>query len=213
MNIVRMLCMAVLLFLPAFSLLAQDLQKKEDNSWISLQGTVVETATTGFELDYGSGVVWVQMDDWKWYKADDPIEVGDTIRVNGRVEDDQEKKTIIIADNIYVKDLNTYIYIEGGDEIFQPAIEQDKVFQLSGIIVSIDNRRFTMNLGSRQVIIDTTELPYNPLDKKGYQQLKVGDSVYVTGELQKNNSPLDSNFIMASTVTTALASEKAFIEN
>ncbi|MGB3222393.1 MAG: OB-fold nucleic acid binding domain-containing protein [Desulforhopalus sp.] len=213
MNILRTLCMTVLIFLPVFSLMAQNLEKKDDNSWISIQGTVVETATTGFELDYGSGFVWVQMNDWKWYKADHPIELGDKVRVNGRVEDDQRKKSIVVADNIYVEDLNTYFFSEDGDDIFQPAVEQDRVFQLSGIVVSIDNRRFTMNLGSRKVIIDTTELPYNPLDEKGYQQLKVGDSVYVTGELKKDNSPFDSNFIMASTVTTALARERAYREN
>ena len=207
MNILRLLYVTVFIFLPAFSLMAQDLQKEEDNSRLSLSGTVVDKDKTGFELDYGSGFVWVQMNDWKWYKADHPIELGDKVRVNGIIGDDQEKKPIIVADNVYVKDLNTYFFTQGGSDIFQPAIEQDRVFQLSGIIVSIDNRQFTMNLGSRKVLIDTSELPYNPLDNKGYQQLKVGDSVYVTGELKKDNSPFNSSLIIAGTVTTALAKE------
>ncbi len=212
MNILRIFYVAVLISLPAFSLMAENLPKEEDNSWISLQGTVVKTDKTGFELDYGSGFVWVQMNDWKWYNTNHPIEEGDKVRVNGVVEDNQDK-IIVVADNIYVRDLNTYFFTEGGDDIFQPAIEQERVFQLSGIIVSTDNRRFTMNLGSRKVIVDTGNLPYNPVDDKGYQQLKVGDTVYVTGELKKDNSPFNSNFIMADTVTTALAREKAIIEN
>lgn len=213
MHILRMLFMAALIVLPASFLMAQDVKKTEENSWISLNGTVVAKDKTGFEIDYGSGLIRVQMNNWQWYNADHPIQLGDNVRVNGLVEDDQGEKPIVEADSIFIKDLNTYIFREGANDIFQPAIDQERVFQLQGTIVGTNNRRFTMNLGSRKVIIDTTELPYNPLDDKGYQQLKVGDTVQVTGELKKDNAPFNTNAVMANTVTTLLEDERKVIGN
>lgn len=205
MHMLRMLFMAALVILPASSLVAQDPKKAEENSWISLNGTVTATDDSGFELDYGSGVVRIQMRDWRWYKADRPIQAGDDVQVNGIVEDDQGEKQNIVAESVYAKDLNTYFFTQGKRGLFQPAIQQDRVFQLKGTITSTEDRQFTMNLGSRRVIIDTSELSDNPLDDKGYQQLKVGDTVQVTGELSEGNAPLDNNKITANVVTTLLA--------
>ncbi|MBM9603784.1 OB-fold nucleic acid binding domain-containing protein [Desulfopila inferna] len=213
MNMLRILFAAVFAVLAASSLMAQNVKKADDNSWLSLNGTVVATDKAGFEMDYGSGFIKVQMNNWQWYDPNHPIQVGDNIRVNGIVDNDQGEKPIIEASSIYIKDLNTYVFKKEAGDIFQPAIDQEGVFQLQGVIVDTDNRRFTMNLGSRKVIIDTTELPYNPLDDKGYQQLKVGDTVQVTGELKKDNTPFKTNVITANVVTTLLEDKGKVIGN
>lgn len=48
--------------------------------------------------------------------------------------------------------------------------------------------------------VDTINMPYNPLDDKGYQKIKVGDFVQITGKLDVDF--FEKMEIMAETVTT-----------
>lgn len=46
---------------------AEKLPEAKNNSWISLSGTVVSTTPDAFRLDYGAGVVTVEMDDLDFF--------------------------------------------------------------------------------------------------------------------------------------------------
>lgn len=46
---------------------AEDPFSKSDRSWISLSGVVAATSNDSFVLDYGEGLITVEMDDWDWY--------------------------------------------------------------------------------------------------------------------------------------------------
>ena len=72
--------------------------------------------------------------------------------------------------------------------------------KLRGTIVAIDGRKCTIDTGKRKVEIDTIEMFYNPLDDKGYQKIKIGDYVQVTGKLTSND--MKKADLIAETITT-----------
>ncbi len=45
-------------------------------------------------------------------------------------------------------------------------------------------RTITVNQGAAQVLVDLSQLPYNPLDDHDYQQIEEGDRVLVAGDMQ-----------------------------
>jgi uncharacterized protein YdeI (BOF family) len=175
-----------------------------NNSRISLNGTVVTAAATSFELDYGTGIITVEMDGWGWYTRSYPLLPGDQVTVYGRVDNDLYEVATIEAGSVYVKNLNTYFYANDLDEedviFYSTTIYPNTGFQLQGKIVDKNGREFTLDTGSKQIQIDTIQMAYNPLDDKGYQQLEKGDFVQVTGELDVDF--FEETEIMAETVTT-----------
>lgn len=46
---------------------AQDPYARADDAWISISGTVALPTASAFMLDYGDGVITVEMDDWDTY--------------------------------------------------------------------------------------------------------------------------------------------------
>ena len=54
---------------------------------------------------------------------------------------------------------------------------------IQGAVQEIDGREFTVDTGSGTLRVDTSSMPYNPLDKEGYQQVEKGDRVSVIGAL------------------------------
>jgi uncharacterized protein YdeI (BOF family) len=161
--------------------------EKPDGSWISLTGTIVEARDNSFQLDYGQGIVTVEMDDWDWYEEGKAFIAGDDVTVYGRVDDDLYETTSIEASSVYVDDLNTFFYASSADEESTPyyvtTIYADYDLSLTGKITSTNGREFTLDTGNRKVTVDTDEMPYNPLDDNGFQQLDKNDWVTVSGDV------------------------------
>lgn len=204
MNFYRLVLIGAAVTLTATSVAAQNPHSAGDNSWIRLNGTVAAATPSSFELDYGSGLIRIEMEGWDWYAASHPILEGDRVTVYGRVDDDLYETASIEASSVYVKSLNTYFYANDADEknagFSADGTALDADLQLQGTVVDINGREFTLDTGSGKVKIDTLEMPYNPLDQKGYQQLKTGDFVRVTGEIDIDF--FEQTEIMADTVTT-----------
>ena len=186
--------------------MAKDPYKAANNSWITLNGIVVASSPEAFELDYGTGIITVEMDGWSWYSGMHAIMEGDRVTVHGRVDDDLYEIASIEADSVYVKGLNTYFYANSLDEedMVSPTtiLHPDTGFQLQGTITKTSGREFTINTGSHEIKIDTSNMDYNPLDDKGYQKLKVGDYVQVIGKLDVDF--FEKTEIMAESVTTLI---------
>lgn len=199
-------CIALILAIMSSVVLAKDPHKAPNNSWISLSGIVVTAGVSSFEMDYGKGIVTVELDDWDWYKEVHPILSGDRVTVYGYIDDDQFERTSIEASSVFLKDLNTYYYANNDDEedVRPTSLNNNSLtvngLQLRGRVTGVDGRRFTIDTGKRKMEIDTVEMFYNPLDDKGYQKIKVGDHVEVTGKL--NSNVLRKAELMAETVTT-----------
>ncbi len=178
---------------------------KPDNSWITLNGTVVTAGTDSFELDYGEGIVTVEMDDWDWYGDAHGILSGDQVTVYGMVDDDLYETTSIEASSVYVKDLNTFFYASAADEedVVLPVFSTvyvDADLQLSGKVTQTSGREFTIDTGKRKITVNTSQMLYNPMDNRGYQKIRKGDRVQVTGDLDIDL--FEEKEIMAETIIT-----------
>lgn len=165
---------------------------KADDSWISISGTVVTANEDSFTLDYGEGIIQVEMDDWDTYGDAYSLMDGDKVTVYGEVDDDLFERDTIEAGSVYVEDMNTYFYASSADEEGQeytryfwtiPSPMQLNMATIRGTVTSVDReqREFTLDTGQQQISVDTGSIGYNPLDDLGYQQIDRGDRVSVTG--------------------------------
>jgi hypothetical protein len=177
----------------AFTASGQNPYAQADATYISLSGTVVTSDADSFELDYGEGIVTVEMDDWDWYGDAYGIIADDDVTVYGYVDDDLFETTSIEASSVWVEDLNTYFYASGADEegvgegyVYTPYIYTtwyDYDYTVTGKVTSVDGREFTIDTGTREISVDTWQLGYNPLDDQGFLKVAKGDRVTVYGDL------------------------------
>lgn len=164
-----------------------------DDTWVTLSGTAVDTQKDGFTLDYGAGLVQVEMDARFSTRDAQVVNEDNKVTVYGRIDDDLFEKATIEADSVFVENSRTYFHPVPADEEaverfdMSPLIPvQEGDISVSGTISSIDGRTFTITAtGGRGVTVDTSELHYNPLDRRGQQQLNVGDYVTVHGRMDE----------------------------
>ncbi|MFO8027689.1 MAG: NirD/YgiW/YdeI family stress tolerance protein [Opitutales bacterium] len=177
----------------ALSASAQDPYEKADDTYISLSGTVVSSTSDAFVLDYGEGLVTVEMDDWDWYGDAYGILPDDDVTVYGYVDDDLYETTSIEASSVWVEDLDTYFYASGADEEgvgevkypYTTPVFYDYDYTVTGKVTSVNEtiREFTVDTGTREISVDTWQLGYNPLDDEGFLRIDEGDRVTVYGDL------------------------------
>lgn len=157
-------------------------------SWLNLSGTVESAGPRSFVLDYGSGNVTVEMDDWDWYREGRAIDRGDAVVVTGKIDDGLYQDRKIEASSVYVKDLNTFFYANGADE---EDVVLSRVYvttapsysDSTGYVTAVEGREFTLGAVNGAIRVDTTGMTENPMDQTGFQQIEVGDRVYVWGDL------------------------------
>lgn len=173
-------------------LMAQDPYQKADDSWISISGTVVSASADSFILDYGDGLITVEMDGWDWYRQDFSSIEDNNVTVYGRVDDDLFELTTIEASSVYDKNKNTFYYASAKDEedfdyINTTIVSREGPWMtLTGTVTDVVGREFTINTGERRMKVDTIMMNYNPLDNKGYPQISIGDRVTVSGNIDYN---------------------------
>lgn len=162
---------------------------KPNGSWVTLGGTVVSTTPNSFMLDYGDGLLTIEMEDWDWYPEASGLIEGDPVIVRGRIDAATfgGQRTSIEAGSVYVKNLNTYFYASAADEEGVSAMiaPQDSWFQATGTVKSINGRDFTLDTGAHEYEVDTITMPYNPLDDLGFQKIKPGDRVKAFGKMDR----------------------------
>lgn len=192
---------------PAAGLAAEYPRLEPDDSWISLSGTVTSSTANSFMLDYGNGLITVEMDDWDWFAEEGAVLPGDSVTVYGEVDDELFDKTTIDADSVYVEDLGTYFYASPGDDeaptdvdLTPTATADAGDMVLTGTVTSIEGREFTINSGALEITVDTIFMPYDPTDDEGYQQISEGDRVTVSGEVEAGT--FDDRELVADTVIT-----------
>lgn len=165
----------------------------EDDTWISLNGTVTSVSDSTFRLDYGDGIATVEMDDWDNYGEAFVLADGDNVTVFGEVDNDLYEKTKIEASSVYVEDLNSYFYASSADEeeVGEWAVELDpEVGDITyiGTVETVDPlaEEFTIDTGVTELTVDTSPLVYNPLDDEGFQKIEKGDRVSVNGVIDSD---------------------------
>ncbi|HKL21662.1 MAG TPA: hypothetical protein VJ904_07645 [Tichowtungia sp.] len=199
--------LASLIFIAAGVILANPAMAKNpyakpDDSWISISGTVESVTADSFILDYGDGVITVEMDvgdrDADGYK----LLAGDKVTVNGLIDDDFYETTTIEASSVYVEKLGTTFFASAVDEedylvtVTTPIVVSATTVQ--GTVTAVDDEEFTVATGLQATRVDVEEMAYNPLDMEGYQRIEVGDYVRVTGNMEKEF--FEGRELMAETV-------------
>ncbi len=162
---------------------------KPDGTWISMSGTAVETDASSFTLDYGSGTVLVEMDDWSWdTKEGAAIFDGDEVRVYGEVDDDFAETAKIEASSVYVENLGMYFYASADDEESATYTDTTPIVvgetEIIGTVTSVNGREFTVDQGVQEITVDTAMMDYNPVDSWGYQEVDEGDLVSISGDME-----------------------------
>lgn len=196
------------------TLAAPKLENKADRSYISITGNVASTTSSkgsGFTLDYGDGLIAVEVDDYLSGDKSAGIIPGERVTVNGRVDNDLFETRSIEADSVYVHNRNTYYYASSADEelnryssyLYAPTYPVDGTWlTVSGVVKSVSpaDRSFEIDTGVRELEIETQRLGYNPLDQIGFQKIQVGDRVSVTGLLDSDF--FDEDDIIATSIVT-----------
>ena len=114
-------------------------------------------------LDYGGGLVTVEMDDWNWYEEFGETLPGDKVTVYGAVDDDTFENTKIEANSVFVENLGTQFYANAADEESVDDLDVAPVvpivvgdLTLTGTVTSVDGREFTIDTGAQEMTVDTT---------------------------------------------------------
>lgn len=188
---------------------AQDPEEMPDETWVSLTGTVTSTTADSFNLDHGSGMITVEMDDWDDYGDAWPLMDGDEVTVYGEVDNDLFEATTIEAGSVYVDDLNTFFYASPADEeeygewVLNIDLEPGEMTYI-GTVESVNPMRdtFTIDTGVTELSVDTSGLLYDPLDDEGFQQIDSGDRVSVDAVIDADFFG-DQDLLATSVVTLA----------
>lgn len=185
---------------------AQNPETAPDDTWLTVSGTVTSVAPQAFGLDYGDGILTVEMDDWDADSDAFKVMTGDRVTVSGIVDDDLFEARTLEASTVYVQDMNTTFYASPADEEdsfmlidYSDPIELSEM-SLQGTVTDVDDEEFTLMVGNAPVNVEVEELAYDPLDDEGYQQIDIGDRVSVTGEMDYDFLE-GSEFVAESVVT------------
>jgi uncharacterized protein YdeI (BOF family) len=166
---------------------------RPDGTWISISGTVKTVFPNSFTLDYGSGLITVEMDDGDRDADAYKLLSGDKVTVNGRIDDDFFEKTKIEASSVFVEKLGTYFYASPVDEedlLFYsttvPIVVPSAMVQGTVTDVSDSGHTFTVDTGLRKLTVDVGAMPFDPLDGEGYLKVERGDFVRVSGTIDED---------------------------
>ena len=169
--------------------MAENPYANPDNTWISLSGTVVSASDDGFYLDYGEGVINVEMDKWDWYQNNFSVLEGDRVTVYGEVDKDLFEGTELKANSVYAEGLNSYIFADEGYTVpwvTYPIVYSQTILQGRVTKTNPEEREFIIDSGTNRVRVETDDMFYNPLDDKGFQRVEPGDVVRVSGDMDND---------------------------
>ncbi|MBO6635487.1 hypothetical protein [Parvibaculum sp.] len=198
---------AALIVAPVSAMAAPNLQ--QDDKWLSLSGNVVDVEGSIFTLDYGEGLVTVEMDDWDWYDETGSLMPGESVVVYGEVDNDLFEQATIEASSVYVSNRNTYYYANAADEetpviaspvwVGTPAIDYPGTsVTVSGTVTDVNGRNVTVDAGGANLTVDTSALYYNPVDDVGIPKVDEGDLIQANGQMEAGlfeNRQLKANSI------------------
>lgn len=197
---------ALLTSAPAIAIQPDKLMRP-DGAEVAMSGTVETAGLETFGLNYGDGVVTVEMDDWDYDADAAPLEAGDDVTVYGYIDDGFYEDRTIEASSVWEAESNTFHYASGADEELDWALYASPAeawagpgITLTGLVESVDGREFVLSpaVGSN-VEVDTGSMSYNPLDNEGVQRVDEGDIVSVSGRMDEalfDNTELSADSVI-----------------
>ncbi|MDX1379866.1 MAG: hypothetical protein R3233_02040 [Xanthomonadales bacterium] len=163
---------------------------KADDTWISISGTVDVVHPNSFVLDYGDGMVKVEMDDGDRDADAYKLLKGDKVTVSGRIDDDFFEMTKIEASSVFVENLGTTFYASSVDEEAYEGLDPSAIppvmisrTVVRGEVTKVDGDEFVVDTGARHLRVDVSGMSFDPLDDEGYLKIEAGDTVKVIGQI------------------------------
>ena len=190
---------------------AADPMTEPDDSWISVSGNVESVSADAFVLDYGEGLMTVEMDDGDRDADGYKLVSGDEVTVTGRIDDDLFEARTLEASSVYVENIGTTFFASAVDEeamndvivtVSTPVVISATTVQ--GIVTEVNSEEFMVDTGLRQMRVEVEEMSDNPLDDEGYQKIEVGDLVSVTGQI--DDDLFEGRELVADSVVTLSSS-------
>jgi uncharacterized protein YdeI (BOF family) len=177
-----------------------------DNTWISISGSVDVVHPNSFVLDYGDGMVTVEMDDGDRDADAYKLMPGDKVTVTGTIDDDFFETTSIEAGSVYVENIGTTFYASplndesytGVDPVMVPPIHVSRTV-VRGTVSQVNDHEFVLDTGPRILRVDVGDMGFDPLDDEGYLKIDVGDRVKVIGQIDTGlfmNRELDADTVV-----------------
>lgn len=191
---------------------AQDPMDAPEDSWVSVSGEVANAGLDEFTLDYGEGLISVDMEDYDWDADAAPFIRGDDVTVYGVIDDGFWEAREIEASSVYNADAGEIYYAAVGEDDawdwgwtgFATAFDDDwddSAITVTGVVSSIEaeGEEFFLDQGFHVIEVDTEDMDYDPLDGDGLRDVSIGDRVMVTGEIDDDlfdNAELEADTVM-----------------
>lgn len=164
-----------------------------DHSWITMQGTVMSPTADTFLLDYASGQIIVELDDWGSAGEAMNLSEGDKVTVTGRIDKDLLETATIEASAVVNDATGQHYFANAADEedltewfAARAAAEGQTMLRGAVKTVNAEMDGFVLDNGAFQVEVDVSELADNPLDMTGTPKVKEGDIVTVSGDVESD---------------------------
>lgn len=218
------LWLGVGLFLTAGGAAAQDPVPYvlPDRSDISISGTVASTSPDSFGLNYGEGVVNVEVDTRIDGGERLPLEEGDTVTVYGVIDDGLFELNKIEASRVEVQGEDLRFEADPADEedrgragssLFPGTLVDDGdgpgagIVSISGTVRSVTGREMTLDTEPASFTVDTREMETDPFAPAAPQRIEVGDVVRATGHIDRDF--FESRELVAHRIETLSEAERA----
>jgi len=165
------------------------IEEVKDGTLVKVTGEIKDISDDEFTLEYGlDKTSVVELDRFGWTGEETQyLNVGESVTVSGLVDDDFLEGKEIEAYNLRLNDQFVYYYTSDKYPVYsyeQPEELPDGTYlSITGKIVNINAPEMTIENKNGKTIIDVANLDESPLDNKGDTKLKVGDRVYVYGDV------------------------------
>lgn len=179
------------------------LNSYEDDTSITLSGTVVEARSDEFDMLVNDDTITIEVEEQFRDGGAFSLLTGDAVTVTGRVDDDLFEGKELKANALYIDKLGaTFILDE--DYVERHGMVAGR--NLTGFIevagnvtnVSDDAEEFRIHTGVGDFTVEVDELDSNPIDSEGVTRIRPGDWVSVLGEV--DSDWLEGREIVASNV-------------
>lgn len=164
-----------------------------DNTWITMSGTVSSPTESTFLLNYGANQIIVELDSWESQGAAMELAEGHEVTVTGRIDNDLLETATIEASAVVDDQTGEHYFANAADEEdltewFAARAAAEGATTLRGAVkmVNAEQDGFLLDNGVIEVKVDVSELDDNPLDMIGTPQIKEGDIVTVSGDVEKD---------------------------
>lgn len=162
----------------------------ENDSNITLVGTVRNISGNEFQLQTGDQMIGVDVGTWDLtndVNLKNYLQNGQKVVVNGNVDKNWFTDDEVEANNLYFQDQYDYYYVTDANPAYSiefndsPNMKDGSFISLRGTVQSVDGEEFTISSKNQTMTIDTADMGTRAQGQA--LNLEQGDRVFVYGEI------------------------------